>query len=209
MKLLPNALSISRFILAVSLFFFEPFSATFIAVYVAAVLTDAVDGFLVRRLGAQTKFGSDLDTSADFMLVGITLLRIVPVMDFNVLSIAIVVSIFTIKILALVVSCIKFKRAISLNSYFSKGLAVMAFMFPFLYWLVKYIFPQLYEHGITENTLVVFMGGIGILTIHLSSCHRRHQFLVSNGRGIGAGVQQSVEQLSLGTAAVETKAELV
>jgi len=163
LRLLPNTLSISRSILAVSLFFFEPFSSAFIAVYAVAVLTDAVDGSLARRLGAQTKLGSDLDTFADFMLVGITFIRIIPVMDFNVLSIAIIASIFALKGLALIVSRIKFRRAISLNTYLSKGLAVMGFMFPFLYWLAKYAFPQLYDYGITENALVVFMGGIGIL----------------------------------------------
>jgi CDP-diacylglycerol--glycerol-3-phosphate 3-phosphatidyltransferase len=163
MKWLPNALSISRFILALSLFLFEPFSVMFIAVYVVAVLTDAMDGLLARRLGAQTKLGDGLDTFADFALVGITLIRIVPVMNFDGLSIAIIISIFALKGLALIVSYVKFKQVISLTTYFSKLLAVVAFMFPFLYWLVKYTFPQLYAHGITENILVVFLGGIGIL----------------------------------------------
>jgi len=68
-----------------------------------------------------------------------------------------------LKIIALLVSYIKFKKVISLDTYFSKLLAVAGFLFPFLYWLVKYTFPQLYEYGITENTLVIFLGGIGIL----------------------------------------------
>jgi CDP-diacylglycerol--glycerol-3-phosphate 3-phosphatidyltransferase len=175
MKLLPNILSISRMILAVSLFLFRPFSAIFITVYIVAVLTDAADGFLARRFSLQTKIGGDLDTLADFMLVGIMLIRIIPVMDFNILSIAIIISIFALKGLALVVSYIKYKQVISLNTYLSKGLAVVAFLFPFLYWIAKYVLPQLYEYGMTENSLVIFLGGIGILImleellIHLTS----------------------------------------
>jgi CDP-diacylglycerol--glycerol-3-phosphate 3-phosphatidyltransferase len=149
--------------LAVSLFFFVPFSAAFIGVYVVAVLTDTVDGFFARRFNAQTKLGSDLDTLADFLLVGITLIRIVPTMDFNVLSIVIVVSIFALKVFALLVSYIKYKQVISLNTYLSKLLAVVAFAFPFLYWIIKYVFTHIYEQGITENTLVLFIGGVAIL----------------------------------------------
>jgi phosphatidylglycerophosphate synthase len=175
MKSLPNTLSISRAVLAISLFLFAPFSVAFVVIYVVAVLTDAADGFFARRFSSQTKLGSDLDTLADFMLVGITLIRIIPVMDFNILSIAIIVSIFVIKSAALIVSYIKFKQVISLNTYFSKLLAVVAFMFPFLYWVAKYVLPQLYERGITENILVAILGGIGILImfeellIHLAS----------------------------------------
>lgn len=163
MRLLPNIFTLSRLILAITLFFFEPFSAAFIIIYIAAVSTDGIDGFLARRLNVQTKLGGDLDTLADFTLVGITLIRIVPVMNFNALSIVITASIFMLKIIALLVSYIKFKKVISLDTYFSKLLAVAGFLFPFLYWLVKYTFPQLYEYGITENTLVIFLGGIGIL----------------------------------------------
>jgi CDP-diacylglycerol--glycerol-3-phosphate 3-phosphatidyltransferase len=175
MKLLPNTLSISRIVLALTLFLFEPFTVLFIAIYVVAVLTDAMDGFFARLFKVQTKLGSNLDTLADFMLVGITLIRIIPVMDFDTLPIVIITSIFTLKVVALIISYAKYKQVVSLNTYLSKFLAVMAFLFPFLYWLIKFVFPQIYEQGITENTLVIVMGGIGILImleevlIHLAS----------------------------------------
>lgn len=163
LKSLPNILSVSRFALAVSLFFFEPFSAMFIAIYAVAVLTDAVDGTLARQLDAQTKIGDGLDTFADFALVGIVLIRIAPSMSLDALPIVIIISIFALKGFALLVPYIKFKQVISLTTYFGKLLAVMGFMFPLLYWSVKYAFPQLYGRGITENTLIIFMGTIGIL----------------------------------------------
>jgi hypothetical protein len=40
---------------------------------------------------------------------------------------------------------------------------VAAFLFPLLYWLIKYIFSNIYAQGITENTLVLFIGVFGIL----------------------------------------------
>lgn len=163
MKSLPNIFSLSRIVMAVSLFLFEPFSASFMVIYAAAVLTDMVDGTLARRLNAQSRLGDGLDTLADFALVGIVLIRIAPMMSLNALPIIIIVGIFALKGVALLVSYIKFKQVISLTTYFSKFLAVMGFMFPLLFWLVKYAFPQLYLSGVTENSLVIFMGIIGIL----------------------------------------------
>jgi CDP-diacylglycerol--glycerol-3-phosphate 3-phosphatidyltransferase len=175
MKWLPNALSLSRFFMAITLFFFTPFSVVFVVVYVVAVMTDAVDGFFARRFNSQSKLGDNLDTLADFTLVGITLFRIVPVMAFTAQSIGIIVSIFALKIVALLVSYIKFKQVISLTTYLSKLMAVAAFSFPFLYWLIKHVFPHIYESGTTENMLVLYMGVVCIfialeeVLIHLSS----------------------------------------
>jgi len=113
-KLLPNVLTFLRLVLAVFLFFFEPFSTAFVAIYAAAVLTDVVDGPLARRLNAISKFGANLDTFADMALVAIMLLRIVPVLNFSALSLVIIASIFAVKGLALLVSYTKYKQVVSM-----------------------------------------------------------------------------------------------
>ena len=167
MKYIPNILSISRLVLTFLLAALTialgreafVFSTAFIIIYVAAGLTDAIDGPLARRLGVVSRLGSNLDSIGDFALGGITLILIIPVMNFNLLSILIVVSVFVTKALAVLVSFIKYKQALSLHTIISKFGAWVAFAFPLLYWLVKYAFPHLYDSGITENVLAIFLGG--------------------------------------------------
>lgn len=72
---LPNALSALRMLLApaslvAALAGSRPWFAGLLA---AALLTDAVDGYLARRLNAESDFGRKLDSAADYvtMLIGI------------------------------------------------------------------------------------------------------------------------------------------
>jgi len=72
---LPNALSALRMLLApaslvAALAGSRPWFAGLLA---AALLTDAIDGYLARRLNAETDFGRKLDSAADYatMLIGI------------------------------------------------------------------------------------------------------------------------------------------
>ncbi len=72
---LPNALSALRILLApaslvAALAGSRPWFAGLLA---AALLTDAIDGYLARRLNAETDFGRKLDSAADYvtMLIGI------------------------------------------------------------------------------------------------------------------------------------------
>lgn len=73
---LPNALSALRILLApaslvAALAGSRPWFAGLLA---AALLTDAVDGYLARRLNAESDFGRKLDSAADYvtMLIGIS-----------------------------------------------------------------------------------------------------------------------------------------
>lgn len=72
---LPNSLSALRILLApaslvAALAGSRPWFAGLLA---AALLTDAIDGYLARRLNAETDFGRKLDSAADYvtMLIGI------------------------------------------------------------------------------------------------------------------------------------------
>ena len=70
----PDALTISRFLLAGLimgfLFAAVPFGKTLaLVVFVAAAITDALDGWLARRFYGTTAFGSLLDPLADKVLV--------------------------------------------------------------------------------------------------------------------------------------------
>lgn len=68
---LPNALTLARFLavpVCVWLILRGEFAIAF-GVFVAAGITDALDGYLARRLGAQTRLGQYLDPLADKTLL--------------------------------------------------------------------------------------------------------------------------------------------
>jgi len=78
---LPNSLTISRIVaipIFIALFFIEGEAARWAAlgVFVAAAVTDFLDGFLARRNAQATDFGRFLDPIADKLLVATALLML-------------------------------------------------------------------------------------------------------------------------------------
>jgi CDP-diacylglycerol--glycerol-3-phosphate 3-phosphatidyltransferase len=78
---LPNALTIARLaalpvLLVVLLSADGPTSKLGGAIFVAVAATDVLDGFLARRLGAETRFGRIADPLADRLLVGVGLVGV-------------------------------------------------------------------------------------------------------------------------------------
>ncbi len=75
---LPNLLTALRILLSLVLLALTPPGAAFYAVYFLCGLTDAADGWLARRLGAQSAFGAQLDSAADVVFVAVTLWKVLP-----------------------------------------------------------------------------------------------------------------------------------
>lgn len=76
LKRIPNILSLLRLLAAAILIFAVPFSALFYILYCFCGISDIADGFLARRLNAESDFGAKLDSLADFVFVVICIAKL-------------------------------------------------------------------------------------------------------------------------------------
>lgn len=75
-KKIPNMLSILRIPLSLGMIFTRPFSTPFFLLYTLAGVTDALDGFVARKLNACTPFGAIIDSLADIVFFATSLVKI-------------------------------------------------------------------------------------------------------------------------------------
>ena len=81
MKHIPNILSVFRLLGAVCLLPIHPASAAFWVIYGLCGVSDMVDGYLARRLHAESKTGALLDSVADICFVVCCAIRLLPVLQ--------------------------------------------------------------------------------------------------------------------------------
>ena len=80
MKHIPNILSAFRLAGAVCLLFIDPAGAAFWVIYGLCGVSDMADGYLARRLHAESKTGAVLDSVADICFVACCAIRLLPVL---------------------------------------------------------------------------------------------------------------------------------
>ena len=73
-----NLITGTRILCSVALLLCPVFSLSFFFLYLAAGLTDMIDGLVARKTGTVTEFGAKLDTAADFVLVAVCLWKLLP-----------------------------------------------------------------------------------------------------------------------------------
>lgn len=77
----PNAISALRIIGALGLLLCKPAGAAFWAIYALCGISDMADGWLARKLHAETKAGSILDSVADLSFVTCCAIRLLPLLS--------------------------------------------------------------------------------------------------------------------------------
>lgn len=77
----PNVISALRIIGALGLLFCKPAGAAFWAIYALCGISDMVDGWMARRLHAETRAGSILDSVADLSFVVCCAIRLLPLLS--------------------------------------------------------------------------------------------------------------------------------
>ena len=80
MKRLPNGISVLRMVGSIGLLFCEVTGWPFWVLYALCGISDLVDGWLARKLQAESKAGAVLDSVADIVFVACCAIRLLPVL---------------------------------------------------------------------------------------------------------------------------------
>lgn len=132
-SLLPNIITFFRICGSVSLIFIEPLTVAFFVIYTLAGISDVLDGFIARRFNVISEFGTKLDSIADFLLYGIMLFKILPILA-KVLSIGVwvaVIAIIAVRICSYSLAAVKYHRFASLHTYLNKLSGITIFCIPY------------------------------------------------------------------------------
>ena len=125
-----NTITFSRIAASIVLLFCLVFSPAFYVFYIAAGLSDMLDGFAARKTGTVSEAGSRLDTIADIVFAAVCLIKVIPVLDVPVwLSVWIAVIAF-LKAANIAVGYIRQKAFVSVHSVINKVTGGLLFAFP-------------------------------------------------------------------------------
>ena len=78
---IPNILSALRILGAVCLLLCDPAGASFWVIYALCGISDMLDGYLARKLHAESKAGAVLDSVADICFVVCCAIKLIPVLQ--------------------------------------------------------------------------------------------------------------------------------
>ena len=125
-----NIITGIRIVLSVVLMFCQALSPTFYALYIAAGISDMIDGAVARKTGTVSEFGSRLDTGADIVFVAVCLIKLLPVLHIPVWLYIWIAIIAMIKVMNIAVRFFSKKEFISVHSVMNKVTGGMLFVLP-------------------------------------------------------------------------------
>lgn len=127
-------ITLTRAVGAVVLFFLKPLSVAFFIVYSLCGISDALDGWVARRTGTASEFGSKLDSMADLLFYAAMLLRLLPVL-FACMPGWFwygVILVLALRLGAYLLAAFKYRRFASLHTYGNKLTGFAIFVLPYL-----------------------------------------------------------------------------
>ena len=132
-KNLPNALSVSRIFLAISLFFIPVMSVPFQVIYVLTFVTDMLDGNIARLTNTTTELGASLDSFADIFFLAVFLFLVFPWMEPSMALVIMAVVIVVAKLVSFLWVKIATGTVHTFHNIISKvgffGLMILPFVF--------------------------------------------------------------------------------
>ena len=80
-KHMANILTACRILGSIVLLFLPVCSLPFCIIYSLCGLSDMIDGTIARRTNSTSEWGAKLDTAADFVLITVALIKLLPIID--------------------------------------------------------------------------------------------------------------------------------
>ena len=114
----------------IALLFCPVFSPAFYALYIAAGLSDMLDGFVARKTDTVSKLGARLDTIADFMFVVVCLIKLFPILSIPAWLYIWIGIIALIKVVNIISGFIVQKRFVTVHSVMNKATGALLFLLP-------------------------------------------------------------------------------
>ena len=125
-----NIITSSRILFSIALLFFPTFSPAFYALYLAAGITDMIDGTVARKTGKASEFGTRLDSIADIVFVVVCLIKLIPDINIPTWFYVWIGIIALIRIINIVSGLIMQKRFILLHTIMNKVTGLLLFVLP-------------------------------------------------------------------------------
>ena len=125
-----NIITIIRILCSIAILFCPVFSMAFYSLYIAAGLSDMIDGWVARRTNTTSAFGSKLDTIADIIFVIACLFKFIPAIDIPTWLYVWIGAIALIKIINIVSGYIMQKQFVAIHSVMDKITGTLLFILP-------------------------------------------------------------------------------
>ena len=125
-----NILTGIRILCSLALLFFPALSPAFLGLYLFAGFTDMIDGAVARRTQTVSEFGSVFDTAADFVLVAVCLIKLIPVLDLPMWVYIWIAVIALIKAINVISGYLAQNRLAVLHTAMTKLTGLLLFLLP-------------------------------------------------------------------------------
>ena len=125
-----NTITFFRLAASIVLLFCPVFSPAFYVFYIAAGLSDMLDGFVARKTDTVSKLGARLDTMADFVFVVVCLIKLLPVLRISAWLYGWIGIIALIKVINIISGFVVQKRFVTVHSVMNKVAGALLFLLP-------------------------------------------------------------------------------
>ena len=125
-----NAITIFRIVAGFVLLLCPAYSLSFFVLYLAAGLTDMIDGPVARKTGTVSELGAKLDTAADFVFVAVCLWKLLPGLAVPLWLWIWIVLIALIKLINIFSSYVIQKKYVVLHTVMNKVTGILLFVLP-------------------------------------------------------------------------------
>ena len=132
-----NIITGTRILLSIALLFCKAMSPVFYTLYIAAGISDMLDGAIARKTNTVSDFGSKLDTAADLIFVAVCLIKLLPVMSIQLWLYIWIAVIAMIKIFNIAMGFVRQRKFTAVHSFMNKLTGGLLFILPLTFTLIN------------------------------------------------------------------------